>query len=120
MRSAAQASVRLLDPTVNITATICWVLRTVPESAAALTIRANRRSHTNVRMHLQGYFKRMLTPAQKQELCEAIDKYRTGVFPLLVPLTLIRHYLREHPNPYLSDQVYLNPHPDTLKLRYGL
>ena len=78
---------------------------------AALTIRANRRSHTNVLMHLQGYFKRMLTPAQKQELCEAIDKYRTGVFPLLVPLTLIRHYLREHPNPYLSDQVYLNPHP---------
>ncbi|MFQ2091906.1 MULTISPECIES: DUF523 and DUF1722 domain-containing protein [Aeromonas] len=87
---------------------------------AALTLRANRRSHTNVLMHLQGYFKRVLTPAQKQELCEAIDKYRTGLFPLLVPLTLIRHYLREYPNPYLSEQVYLNPHPDTLKLRYGL
>lgn len=87
---------------------------------AALTLRANRRSHTNVLMHLQGYFKRVLTPAQKQELCEAIDKYRTGLFPLLVPITLIRHYLREYPNPYLSEQVYLNPHPDTLKLRYGL
>ena len=87
---------------------------------AALTLRANRRSHTNVLMHLQGYFKRVLTPAQKQELCEAIDKYRTGLFPLLVPLTLIRHYLREYPNSYLSEQVYLNPHPDTLKLRYGL
>jgi len=87
---------------------------------AALTLRANRRSHTNVLMHLQGYFKRVLTPAQKQELCDTIDKYRTGVFPLLVPLTLIRHYLREYPNPYLADQVYLNPHPDTLKLRYGL
>ena len=87
---------------------------------AALTLRANRRSHTNVLMHLQGYFKRVLTPAQKQELCDTIDKYRTGVFPLLVPLTLIRHYLREYPNPYLAEQVYLNPHPDTLKLRYGL
>ena len=87
---------------------------------AALTLRANRRSHTNVLMHLQGYFKRVLTPAQKQELCDTIDKYRTGVFPLLVPLTLIRHYLREYPNAYLSEQVYLNPHPDTLKLRYGL
>lgn len=62
----------------------------------------------------------VLTPAQKQELCDTIDKYRTGVFPLLVPLTLIRHYLREYPNPYLAEQVYLNPHPDTLKLRYGL
>jgi uncharacterized protein YbgA (DUF1722 family) len=87
---------------------------------AALTLRANRRSHTNVLMHLQGYFKRVLTPAQKQELADTIDKYRTGIFPLLVPLTLIRHYLREYPNPYLAEQVYLNPHPDTLKLRYGL
>ena len=87
---------------------------------AALTLRANRRSHTNVLMHLQGYFKRVLTPAQKQELADTIDKYRTGIFPLLVPLTLIRHYLREYPNAYLSEQVYLNPHPETLKLRYGL
>ena len=87
---------------------------------AALSLRANRRSHTNVLMHLQGYFKRVLTPAQKQELADTIDKYRTGIFPLLVPLTLIRHYLREYPNTYLADQVYLNPHPDTLKLRYGL
>jgi uncharacterized protein YbgA (DUF1722 family)/uncharacterized protein YbbK (DUF523 family) len=86
----------------------------------ALTLRANRRSHTNVLMHLQGYFKRVLTLAQKQELADTIDKYRTGIFPLLVPLTLIRHYLREYPNPYLEQQVYLNPHPDTLKLRYGL
>lgn len=87
---------------------------------AALTLRANRRSHTNVLMHLQGYFKRVLSSTQKQELCETIDKYRTGIFPLLVPLTLIRHHLREHPNSYLAEQVYLNPHPDTLKLRYGL
>lgn len=87
---------------------------------AALTLRANRRSHTNVLMHLQGYFKRVLTTAQKQELADTIDKYRTGIFPLLVPLTLIRHYLREYPNTYLAEQVYLNPHPDTLKLRYGL
>lgn len=86
----------------------------------ALTLRANRRSHTNVLMHLQGYFKRVLTPSQKQELTEAIDKYRVGIFPLLVPLTLLRHHLREHPNPYLAEQVYLNPHPETLRLRYGL
>ena len=86
----------------------------------ALSVRATRRNHTNVLMHLQGYFKRVLTPEQKQELSDTIDKYRIGIFPLLVPLTLIRHYLREYPNSYLAGQVYLNPHPDTLKLRYGL
>ncbi|MGL5814027.1 MAG: YbgA family protein [Aeromonas sp.] len=86
----------------------------------ALHLRANRRGHTNVLMHLQGYFKRVLTPSQKQELCELIDKYRLGLVPLLVPLTLLRHHLREHPNPYLARQVYLNPHPESLRLRYGL
>ncbi|MGY6038201.1 YbgA family protein [Aeromonas sp. AE23HZ002T15] len=86
----------------------------------ALRLRANRRGHTNVLMHLQGYFKRVLTPSQKQELCELIDKYRLGLVPLLVPLTLLRHHLREHPNPYLARQVYLNPHPESLRLRYGL
>ncbi|MGL4350430.1 MAG: YbgA family protein [Plesiomonas shigelloides] len=86
---------------------------------AALTLRANRRSHTNVLMHLQGYFKRVLTPSQKQELAEAINQYRLGIFPLLVPLTLIRHYLREYPNAYLSEQVYFHPHPENLKLRNG-
>ena len=74
---------------------------------AALTLRANRRSHTNVLMHLQAYFKRVLSGPQKQELCDTIDKYRTGIFPLLVPLTLIRHHLREYPNAYLAEQVYL-------------
>ena len=83
----------------------------------ALSVRATRRNHTNVLMHLQGYFKRVLTPEQKQELSDTIDKYRTGIFPLLVPLTLIRHYLREYPNRYLAEQVYLNPHPLELKLR---
>lgn len=86
----------------------------------ALRLRANRRGHTNVLMHLQGYFKGVLTPSQKQELCELIDKYRLGLVPLLVPLTLLRHHLREHPNPYLARQVYLNPHPESLRLRYGL
>lgn len=87
---------------------------------AALTRRANRKGHSNVLQHLQGYFKRRLTAGQRQELAETIHKYRVGLLPLLVPLTLIRHYLREHPNSYLEQQVYLTPHPETLKLRYSL
>ncbi|HAS22734.1 MAG TPA: hypothetical protein DCR51_06245, partial [Idiomarina loihiensis] len=40
--------------------------------------------------------------------------------PLMSPLTLIRHYLREFPKEYLEGQWYLTPYPDDLKLRYGL
>ncbi|SIQ86962.1 Uncharacterized conserved protein YbgA, DUF1722 family [Aeromonas sp. RU39B] len=86
----------------------------------ALTLRANRKGHTNVLQHLQGYFKRQLSTGQREELAEVIHKYRVGLLPLLVPLTLIRHYLRQFPNPYLAQQVYLEPHPETLKLRYSL
>ena len=59
----------------------------------ALGIRATRRNHTNVLMHLQGYFKRVLTPAQKQELTETINKYRTGLLPLLMYRTLRKHFI---------------------------
>jgi uncharacterized protein YbgA (DUF1722 family)/uncharacterized protein YbbK (DUF523 family) len=85
----------------------------------ALKIKATRKNHTSTLQHIQGYFKKHLTAGQKQELSEAISKYHEGIFPLLVPITLINHYLREHPTPYIESQVYLNPHPEELKLRYA-
>ncbi|MCG3724885.1 YbgA family protein [Vibrio cincinnatiensis] len=86
----------------------------------ALTFRASRKNQTNVLMHIQGYFKRSLTSSQKAELAQVINEYRQGVLPLLAPLTLIKHYLSMYPDAYLGQQRYLNPHPQELKLRYGL
>jgi uncharacterized protein YbgA (DUF1722 family) len=34
-----------------------------------------------------------------------------------VPVTLLNHYVRKYKQPYLSRQVYLNPHPIALQLR---
>lgn len=85
----------------------------------ALKINATRKNHTSTLQHIQGYFKKHLSKEQKTELSEAIMKYRQGLLPLLVPITLINHYLREFPTPYIEDQVYLNPHPEELKLRYA-
>lgn len=86
----------------------------------ALSHRASRKNHTNVLMHLQGYFKRALDRRQKAELAQLIHDYRRGTLPLLAPLTLIKHYLSMYPDAYLSKQRYLDPHPQELKLRYGL
>ncbi|KDE38474.1 hypothetical protein ADINL_2929 [Nitrincola lacisaponensis] len=80
---------------------------------------ATRRNHTNVLQHLQGFFSDRLNSRQKQELADSIHKYREGLLPLLVPITLIRHYLNEFEQPFVDQQVYLNPHPEELKLRYG-
>jgi uncharacterized protein YbgA (DUF1722 family) len=36
--------------------------------------------------------------------------------PLIVPITLIRHYVRKYALSYLEKQVYLQPHPNELRL----
>lgn len=84
---------------------------------AALRVRATRGKHANVLQHAQGYFKREIDEADKQELNDVIESYRLGRVPLAVPLTLIKHHLRRHPHPWLLAQRYFNPYPEELALR---
>ncbi len=83
----------------------------------ALQLRATVSKHTNVLQHLAGYFKKELQPDEKQELVETIGRYKQGDFPLIVPVTLLNHYIRKYREPYLSEQYYLQPHPVELRLR---
>jgi uncharacterized protein YbgA (DUF1722 family) len=83
----------------------------------ALRIKATASKHSNVLQHMMGYFKAELSADEKQELLETIDRYRRGLLPLIVPVTLISHYVRKYDQPYLKDQYYLNPHPIELQLR---
>lgn len=82
--------------------------------------RASRKNVTNVLMHIQGYFKRSLNKDEKAELAHVIDDYRTGLLPVLAPLTLLKHYLNAYPDDYLAHQQFLQPHPEEMRLRYGL
>ena len=66
---------------------------------------------------MMGYFKKMLSGDEKQELLEVIDRFRKNYVPLIVPITLMNHYVRKYQEPYLQQQHYLNPHPTELKLR---
>lgn len=81
---------------------------------------ATRKTHTNTLQHLQGYFSKMLSKDQRSELTQEIMAYHQGIVPLFAPLTLLKHYLHEFENQYLNLQVYFNPYPESLKLRYGL
>lgn len=78
---------------------------------------ATTRRHTNVLMHMAGHLKTLLDADSKHELLACIDEYRKGLVPLVVPLTLIRHYVRVHKLAYLAGQTYLEPHPRELMLR---
>ena len=83
----------------------------------ALRLKATPAKHSNVLQHIMGYFRKQLSPDEKQEMLEWIENYRQGFAPLIVPVTLLRHFVRKYDEPYLKDQVYLNPHPLELRLR---
>ena len=83
----------------------------------ALATLATARRHTNVLQHIAGYLKKLLDAASKQEIGETIEDYRRGLVPLVVPLTLVRHYVQAFDLTYLSGQLYLEPHPKELMLR---
>jgi uncharacterized protein YbgA (DUF1722 family)/uncharacterized protein YbbK (DUF523 family) len=83
----------------------------------ALQLKKTSKKNTNVLMHMMGYFKEQLSSDEKRELLEVIDHYRQEYIPLIVPITLINHYVRKYEQPYLKQQVYLNPHPLELQLR---
>ncbi|GFM83945.1 hypothetical protein PSCICN_46370 [Pseudomonas cichorii] len=87
---------------------------------AALKKCATRRTHTNVLQHLSGYLKHHLDTEDKQEIQQLITQYHQGVVPLIVPLTLLKHHFRQHPDPYIALQVYMQPHPEKLSLRNAI
>jgi len=82
-----------------------------------LRLIATVKKNANVLSHMMGYFKKLISADEKKELAEVIENYRAGLIPLIVPVTLIRHYVRKYNEEYLSRQHYLNPHPLELMLR---
>ena len=83
----------------------------------ALSLPATRPKHANVLQHMMGYVKKTLSADEKREMLDVIDRYRKRLLPLIVPVTLIRHYVRKYDVAYLREQCYLDPHPMELRLR---
>ncbi|MGE8066591.1 YbgA family protein [Pseudomonas sp. NPDC089569] len=90
------------------------------ELMTALKKCATRGTHSNVLQHISGYLKQVISSEDKQEVQHVISQYRQGVVPLVVPLTLLKHHFRQHPDPYIAQQVYLQPHPENLSLRNAI
>ena len=94
--------------------------RYLSQLMAILKISAKRSNHVNVLEHIRGYLKHDLDKSDKQELTDSIENYRRGLLPLIVPITLLRHHFRRHPDPYIERSYYLQPHPDELMLLNSL
>ena len=77
------------------------------ELMKALKKCATRRTHTNVLQHISGYLKQSISREDKHEMQQLIVQYLHGVVPLIVPLTLLKHHFRLHPDPYIARQVFV-------------
>lgn len=86
------------------------------EMMSLLKIIATKKNHVNTLHHIQGYLKKHLDAADKEELDNMISDYRNGLLPLIVPITLLRHHFRKFPNAYITESFYMKPHPGELML----
>ena len=86
----------------------------------ALKRPATRHGHANVLEHIRGYLKKSISAAEKSELGAVIAQYRTGIVPLVVPLTLLKHFFRRYPDAYIEQQLFMQPYPEELGLRNAI
>ena len=91
--------------------------RYAAEFMAAMKKLAMPARHVNVMQHIAGYLRDRCDEDSRRELMETIEEYRHATVPLVVPLTLIRHWVRRFDLAYLKGQTYLEPHPRELMLR---
>lgn len=83
----------------------------------ALAVHATAKKHSNVLAHMMGYFSKELSTDERKELTDLIGDFRRQLVPLIVPITLMRHYAKKYHVKYLHDQIYLEPSPKELMLR---
>lgn len=86
----------------------------------ALKKPARRGDHVNVLQHVQGCLTEHLDADDRAELSEAIESYNKGQVPLIVPITLLRHHLRLHPDDYILRSWYMQPYPEVMSLQNGI
>lgn len=83
----------------------------------ALKPLATVKTHTNILQHMLGFLRGYVDAADRDELADIIEDYHRGLVPLIVPITMLKHYVQKHDIEYLQDQYYLNPHPLEVQLR---
>lgn len=89
------------------------------ELMTALKQVPGRGQRVNVLQHVMGYFKQQLSDREKASLRHSIDQYQQNVVPFIVPVSMLKHYVYLHGEqfPYLLQQSFLNPYPESLGLR---
>ncbi|RXJ69783.1 hypothetical protein CRV08_03490 [Halarcobacter ebronensis] len=71
----------------------------------------------NVLLHIYGYFKKVISKDEKEEILESIEDFKKEIIPLIAVIKIIKLYTKKFDIKYLKTQVFLNPYPKELALR---
>ncbi|MGD9548245.1 MAG: YbgA family protein [Candidatus Krumholzibacteriia bacterium] len=82
-----------------------------------LEVKATTRRHVNALLHVAGHLRGTVPDPEQKRVIAVIGEYGKGLVPLVVPMTLLKHYIELHDLPYVGAQSYLAPHPKELMLR---
>jgi uncharacterized protein YbgA (DUF1722 family)/uncharacterized protein YbbK (DUF523 family) len=82
-----------------------------------LKLKSTVKKNVNVLQHIVGFMKKYLSSDEKKELLNIISDYHNNLVPLIVPLTLLKHYIIKYNVSYIKDQFYINPPYKELMLR---
>jgi uncharacterized protein YbgA (DUF1722 family)/uncharacterized protein YbbK (DUF523 family) len=87
--------------------------------ARALAQRVSRGRLANVLQHSAGYLRGRVDSARCRDLDMIIRAFGAGRAPLLEPLSILRHHLRQDGTEWIASQSYLDPYPEELQRAVG-
>jgi len=85
-----------------------------------LTHVAKVNNHVNVLLHMLGFLKSKIPSEVKMSIIKLIERYKEQKIHLIVPITMLKHYVELYQIEYLMNQKYLSPYPYELGLRNNL
>ena len=82
--------------------------------------RSNPAKHSNVLFHILGHLKKLVNAEARQKIVKSILDYRKGALPRIVPVELLKHYVEQKGDPFVSSQQYLKAYPKAFGLNHIL
>ena len=86
----------------------------------AMSVPVSRGKNINVLLHALGYLREKVRRTTRIDLHDAVRTYASGEVPLIVPVSLIAHRVRDESITYLMHQTYFDPYPAPLGLRNAI
>jgi len=83
----------------------------------AISLKGSISNTYNVLLHIYGYFKKLISKDEKDDILESIEDFKNEIIPLIAVIKLLKLYAKRFDVEYLKSQKFLSPYPKELALR---